>query len=455
MFSSLRGRLFSSTVVILILFLGGTGWGLIQAFTSSIEKGAQEQLQLHIYSLLSAANESGGRLFLPEALQEPRFNVLSSGLYGAVADKAGFLWRSESSTGVGLGKVTSLDPGASHFSVVSLDSDAQFYRLGFGIVWEGEGGVEHRYTFIVMEATDRYRVQQTSFENVLWKWLAGLGGILLIAQWLVMQWGLSPMGKLAHQVRLIEEGQTQQLQGRFPKEISPVVNNLNQLVSHEHRQRERYKNTLGDLAHSLKTPLAVLRGASDQGSESLSEIVETQVKRMDQIVEYQLKRAVASRAVKLGCSIPVDEVCQKLLSTLDKVYRDKGVVATIESDIETQATLQFVGDEGDLLELMGNLLDNAYKHCSRQVQVTLGMAETEQVGFIRVDDDGLGIPDDLGEQVLNRGVRADTETPGQGIGMAVVQDIVKGYRGDISIERSSQLGGASICLQLPCRLADS
>lgn len=456
MFSSLRGRLFSSTVIILVIFLGGTAWGLIRAFTTSIEKGAEEQLQLHVYSLLSAANESGGRLSLPEALQEPRFNVLSSGLYGAVAsDDTGFFWRSASSVGVDLGTMAPLSPGQTQFSTVLLDADIAFYRLGFGVVWEGDGGVEHRYTFVVMESVDRYQAQLDAFQDVLWQWLLALGAILLVSQWVVMQWGLSPMATLAQQVALIEAGKTQQLEGRFPKEISPVVNNLNQLVSHEHRQRERYKNTLGDLAHSLKTPLAVLRGAREQ-EESLPDVVERQVDRMNQIVEYQLKRAVASRAVQLGKLVCIEQACQKLLATLDKVYRDKGVNASIHNDLESAQRQQFVGDEADLLEVMGNLLDNAYKHCQHTVQVHIVMKEgSEREGVIRIEDDGAGIPEALRQQVLHRGVRADTATSGQGIGMAVVHDVVTGYQGDVSIMSSTALGGTSIHVQLPCRITES
>ena len=470
MFSSLRGRLFTSTLVILMLFLGGAGLGLDQAYRSSLENGANEQLQLHLYSLLSAANEIDGKLFLPEALQEPRFNELNSGLYGAViSDDSAQLWSSESSLGVGFTEVAPLSPGETRFGIVKADVDASFYQLAFGVVWEGVGGVEHIYTFLVRENVDRYQVQSASFRNELWRWLAGLGVFLLIAQWLVLRWGLSPLGVLARQVALIEEGQTQRLEGRFPLEIARVVNNLNQLVAHEHRQRERYKNTLGDLAHSLKTPLAVLRGSSGeiqnasshddsqghaqnqaQKYDAFAEVVDAQVTRMDQIVEYQLKRAVASGAVQLGKSVAVSAAAEKLLSTLDKVYRDKQVRSSVNNSLPIGGELMFAGDEGDLLEIMGNLLDNAYKHCRNEVKLSLFQGDADHVGVLLFDDDGDGVPAEIGEQILRRGVRADTETPGQGIGLAVVQDIVMGYQGKISINRSSSLGGASIRVELPC-----
>ncbi|MBV1919578.1 MAG: GHKL domain-containing protein, partial [Pseudomonadales bacterium] len=458
MFTSLRGRLFSSTLIILVLFLGGTGWGLHQAFTHSVKQGAQEQLQLHLYSLLAAGNEIDNSLYLPEVLQEPRFNTLSSGLYGAVLNGQGVnekngdqkeghkktspVWISGSSLGVDFSSVKMLLPGVAQFDTV-LGDGVTFYQLALGIVWEGVGGVERTYTFVVREDVERYQAQLTSFLDVLWKWLLGLGLILLVTQWLVMQWGLSPLRLLAQQVALIEKGESQCLEGRFPLEISPVVNNLNQLVAHEHRQRERYKNTLGDLAHSLKTPLAVLRGATDlaQPVDALPEVVESQVKRMDQIVDYQLKRAVASSgAVKIGKAIIIDIVCEKLLTTLDKVYRDKKVHASIEREGLKAESLKFIGDEGDLLEVMGNLLDNAYKHSVREVKVTLRLGETQQQGVLLFEDDGVGIPEDVGERVLNRGVRGDTAMQGQGIGLAVVQDIVTGYHGKVSVGRSKVLG---------------
>ena len=455
MFTSLRGRLFSSTLIILVLFLGGTGWGLHQAFTHSVKQGAQEQLQLHLYSLLTAGNEIDNSLYLPEVLQEPRFNTLSSGLYGAVLNertKQTSVWLSGSSLGVDFSSVEMLLPGETQFDTV-FDDGITFYQLALGIVWEGAGGIERTYTFVVREDTERYQAQLTSFLDVLWKWLLGLGLILLVTQWLVLQWGLSPLRLLAQQVMLIEKGESQRLEGRFPMEISPVVNNLNQLVAHEHRQRERYKNTLGDLAHSLKTPLAVLRGATSltQSLDALPEVVESQVKRMDQIVEYQLKRAVASSgAVKIGKAVVIDVACEKLLSTLDKVYRDKKVHASIEREGLKADALKFIGDEGDLLEIMGNLLDNAYKHCVQEVKVTLRLGETQQQAVLLFEDDGEGIPEEVGERVLNRGVRVDTAMQGQGIGLAVVQDIVAGYQGNVSVGRSEVLGGASICIEIPC-----
>ncbi len=463
MFTSLRGRLFSSTLIILVLFLGGTGWGLHQAFTHSVKQGAQEQLQLHLYSLLTAGNEVDNLLYLPEVLQEPRFNTLSSGLYGAVLsgqkpdkkqenEERVSVWLSGSSLGVDFSSVEMLLPGGTQFDTV-FDDGTTFYQLALGIVWEGAGGIERTYTFVVREDVERYQAQLTSFLDVLWKWLLGLGLILLVTQWLVMQWGLSPLRLLAQQVALIEKGESQRLEGRFPLEISPVVNNLNQLVAHEHRQRERYKNTLGDLAHSLKTPLAVLRGATSltQSADVLPEVVESQVKRMDQIVEYQLKRAVASSgAVKIGKAVIIDVACEKLLSTLDKVYRDKKVHASIEREGLKAEALKFIGDEGDLLEIMGNLLDNAYKHCDQEVKVTLKLGEQQQQAVLLFEDDGQGIPEEVGERVLNRGVRVDTVMQGQGIGLAVVQDIVTGYQGKVSVGRSAVLGGASIFIEIPC-----
>lgn len=452
MFSSLRARLIVSTFMLLVLFLGGAGWGLNKAFSNSVENGAREQLQLHLYSLLTAANEIDGKLYLPDALQEPRFNILSSGLYGAIiANNGKPLWRSESSLGFDFSSSKPLLPGKTSFATITLDG-ASLFQLSFGIVWEGARGEENTYTFIVMENTLRYQVQSAAFLDVLWKWLLGLGVLLLVAQWLVMQWGLSPLSILAKQVALIEQGESQRLEGDFPLEISPVVNNLNQLVAHEHRQRERYKHTMGDLAHSLKTPLAVLRGAGSvaKDKQDLSEAVEIQVKRMDQIVEYQLKRAVASGPVQLGKSIAIERTAEKLLSTLDKVYRDKQVKASIQSDLPGGSSLNFVGDEADLLEVLGNLLDNAYKHCDCVVRITLQEGRSHQQGIICIEDDGGGIPDHIGENVLARGVRADSVTPGQGIGLAVVQDIVTAYQGSIGIGHSIELGGASIRLELPC-----
>jgi two-component system sensor histidine kinase PhoQ len=231
----------------------------------------------------------------------------------------------------------------------------------------------------------------------------------------------------------------------YPRELSALTESINSFITSERSQKERYRNTLGDLAHSLKTPLAVVRGAFEQNAipTELRESIQEQVDRMTQIVDYQLQRAATSGRTTLAAPVDLLPVINKLVSTLDKVYAEKGISCrvTVHGDIT------FRGDESDLLEMLGNLLDNAYKFAARMVAVTATKQENDQL-LIKIDDDGQGIPEDKVEQVLKRGVRVDERVSGQGIGLAVVRDIVEVYGGSISINTSS-MGGSSISITLP------
>jgi len=210
------------------------------------------------------------------------------------------------------------------------------------------------------------------------------------------------------------------------------------LLADERRQRERYRNTLADLAHSLKTPLSILKNeaARPELDESTGAALNEQVDRMNDIVGYQLERAVASSSALYRASVPVAPVVDKLVTALARVYQDKGVV--IDADIQAE---NFAGDERDLYELLGNLLDNACKYGGGRVG--LALRDRAERLLIQVDDDGPGIAETNHEQVLRRGARLDTRESGQGIGLAVVAEIVDRYDGKIAI-RQAALGGASL-----------
>ena len=163
---------------------------------------------------------------------------------------------------------------------------------------------------------------------------------------------------------------------------------------------------------------------------------------MDNIVQYQLQRAATAGRSALAAPLPVKPVVERLITTLQKVYHYKSV----QLDSSVDDSVLFRGDEGDLMELLGNLLDNAFKWSHSRV--VLEVAHEGRVVLIRVADDGPGIPDEQAERVLQRGVRLDEATPGHGIGLPMVRDIVEAYGGSILIEHSP-LGGALFRLQLP------
>lgn len=448
---SLHRRLLVAASVVLTGFLGLTGWALDQAFRGSAESAVRERLQAHIYALLAAADlDAGGALEIPEELPEARFSAPGSGLYAqVVGQETAFQWSSRSMLGMDIPFQVGLQPGLFHFRTVD-SAESPLFALSFGVVWEDEHAREHAYTFSVAESTATYWREIRGFRRALWGWLGGLAVILLLLQGSILRWGLRPLRQIPQDLAAIEAGSKDRLEGAYPRELRGLTDALNALLEHDRERLERYRNALADLAHSLKTPLAVLQGL--RGCEADQETVREQVRRMNQIVDYQLQRAATSGQVALSSAQPLRPVVDRILASLTKVYAEKMVQVTC--DISAQAS--FYGDRGDLVELLGNLLDNAHKWCRSRVAISgrpltgQRKASRDSHGGVemRIEDDGPGIAPERRREVLRRGVRADARTAGQGIGLAVVRDIVEAYRGELDMGESP-MGGACVRVRLP------
>lgn len=449
---SMQTRLIISFSILLFVFLGLTGVVLDRAFRSSIEAGASERLQVQIYLMLAAAEFSDGEFYFLEDLREPRFNQLNSGLYGFISRSSlGELWRSDSAEVFSLADpqvlLQPVQVGETKFSkMMSADNEAYFV-LSYGILWED--GISE-YIFTVMEDAAVYYSEISNFRASLWSWLGGVALLLLLIQFFLMRWGLLPLHRMARDLKQIETGEKNQLAENYPRELQGVTNNLNVLIETERKQQERYRTTLGDLAHSLKTPLAVIAGVMQTLSRKQKDsgeqlgAIEEQLGRMNQIVSYQLQRAVQSnRSSALVRQILVRPVVEKVLDALAKVYKDKSVSVVAQLD----DNVLFYGDERDLLEVLGNVLDNAFKYGEGKVGISTSSASNDfQSLEIVIEDNGSGISEEKQEFVLQRGARADTLVQGQGIGLAVVTDIVSSYDGTIGVG-GSDLGGAKITMR--------
>ncbi len=444
---SLSARLLAASAVLLPGFLSLSGYMLDIAFQRSLRAAEAERLKSHIYLLLGAAELENDQFWFPEELPEPRFTQLSSGLYGLVRNSSNdILWRSPSAQLLALNpKQMSKNPqqtGQENFYELIVNRENMF-AYDYDVLWEGEHK-SHPLRFSVLHSQIPMRAELQSYRAQLWRWLGTLAVLLLITQTLIMRWGLRPLRQLATDLAEVESGRKQQLQGDYPDEIQSVTDNLNQVLSNEQAQRERYRNTLADLAHSLKTPLAVIRGSLDThlDTHTLAE----QVSRMDQIVSHQLQRATLTPQPLLRQEVKLKPLVTRLGSALEKVYRDKKVTF----DTEMESGVAFPGDERDLMEVLGNLLENAFKYGNRRVRCNVrnNSSEGGKTLAINIEDDGPGVATAKQKTILERGARADTAQPGQGIGLAVVVDIVSSYGGSIDISRS-ELGGANFRITLP------
>ncbi|MDQ5910907.1 MAG: two-component system, OmpR family, sensor histidine kinase PhoQ [Pseudomonadota bacterium] len=448
---SLRGRLLIAGSVVLAAFLGLTGLTLDRAFQDSARSAVQERLQAQIYLLLGAVDvDAFNRLTLPQALPEARFSTPDSGLYADVMDAPGNLvWRSPSLLGRALPFFPAVrNPGDTQFAPLeSADGDLLFL-LAFTVSWEVAPGQYQLYTFRVAEDQANFREQLWSFRRSLWGWLLAATAVLLTVQGLILHWSLQPLRRVAAEVTEIESGQRLELSSDYPEELRPLTTNLNALVRQGRTLLERYRNALGDLAHSLKTPLAVLRGELDKSAspDELRQVLTEQVERMNRTVDYQLQRAAASGPLALSVPLPLAPLARRILDSLAKVYAERA----LELRCEIGSNTVFYGDEGDLMEILGNLADNACKWARRQVVVRAWPAEYEGRAelVMEIEDDGPGISAEQAPLLLNRGQRADPTVAGHGIGLAVVRDLVEEvYYGRLEIGYGA-LGGARVRARL-------
>lgn len=449
--SSLSARLLVSVSVLLLVFFGATIVVLDAAFVSAGESAREEILDGYLMQLLADAEPAGDEsLRLPMDLVEPRFNTLGSGLYAELRRGNGSVaWQSRSALGLALPGGPTPAPGEQAFSHHELDDGTPLLALSLAVQWEFADGSLEPYVFRVYESLDAYNAQVAEFRRQLFGWFAAVAAIMLLAIALLMRRLLAPLRQIESEISAIEEGERSSLSEDFPTELSGVARNLNLLIDSERARSERYRHTLDNLAHSLKTPLAAVRAMLDEsGDRGFRDKMNEQVGRMDEIVRYQLRKPAAGRG-KLGlATVPVGAEVDKLVAGLAKVYRHKAP----QFDVRVAPDIRFRGDGGDFLELAGNLLDNACKWCRRQVRLTIDPARqagSHSSGIeLLVEDDGPGIPDDAAGQLMRRGARLDERTPGHGIGLAIVTDIARSYGGAVAIERSP-LGGAAIRVTIP------
>lgn len=448
---SLQRRLLSAAAAVLLTFLGATALLLDHANRGSAEQALRDRLQGFLWAYLSGSDVSvGGKLIPPEYPPDPGFDRPNSDLFAGITG-AGIHWVSTSALEHKLPFDKTLAPNQTEFAGPLPTELGDIYVLSMGVSWDvpNRGAVD--LTLHVAQTDTALSREISVFRRSLWTLLGGLAAGLLIILLLTLRWGLRPVRRLASDLAEVEAGSADHLVGPYPTELAALTANLNDFIEGERARRTRYRNTLSDLAHSLKTPLAVLRNeVEDQADpEALKATVREQVERMDDIVAYQLSRAAASGSPTLAAPLPIEATAEEIVRGLEKVYADRGILCEFDLD----PTARFFGAEGDLSELLGNLLENAFKwarsHVLLKVAPIVG-AHTRRPGLrISVEDDGPGIPPEKVPDLLKRGVRGDERVAGHGIGLAIVSDIVENYRGMLSVERSPELGGAIFQISIP------
>ena len=455
---SLKARQLTAASISLVAFLMLAGFALDRAFVETAQ--ANQRQRLKSYAMAYVDNIDFGRdgsLYTPEVGPDPRFHRPGSGLYAEVLMPNGH-WASLSAEGPLLPEVANqLAPREERFDgplpMTQLDgSVGEVYRYGIGLVW-GERGPDNEfpYSIFVMEDSQIMAAQVRVFRAALWVYLGGAGLILLLLQVLILNWSLRPLQRVVAELTRVQRGQLQRMSERHPRELEPLTESVNALIDSEREHLDRQRNTLADLAHSLKTPLAVLRTQLDAGAgeQTLRQELDIQLKRMNGLVSYQLARAASGGHKLFSAPVDIESSAEEIVRGLEKVYVDKSVLC----EFEIAPGVQFYGEAGDLQELLGNLLENGFKWARRRVLLTAqpGPAvPNRRAGLLlAVEDDGPGIAAEDVAKVLQRGVRGDERVQGHGIGLSIVQDLVRDYRGELRVTRSQELGGARFEVTLP------
>lgn len=441
--ASIKSRMMLTSLIVLVGFMILTALALERAIEKRMVQAEEDKLQALMYSILAAVDRDAAGLSIRVSdarLFESALFASDSGLYAQLYDHSGEeLWRSLSTLSV-FPEPSGLEAEELRFEQLEFNSKPWF-QLAFSIRWPNINDQLSLYKLVLWKDADDYSAQFTRFRQTLWVWFLVTISLLLLVMWLVMWWSLRPLRLIGEEVKAVEEGIKQRFDSSYPSEIKPLTQNLNLLLQREQHQMLRYRHALDDLAHSLKTPLAVLRGLSEktQWKDEDSKTLEEQNQRMNQIVSYQLQKAATVGGKIISKPINFKLILEKTVNALRKVYQGKAV--NIELKIDSLDELRM--DESDLLELLGNLIDNACKYSTQNVRV-IARGDNKNIRLV-IEDDGAGLEQEQLDQIFTRGLRLDQTQEGQGIGLAMVNEIITANEIGLEFDRS-ELGGLKVSL---------
>ncbi len=418
-------------------------------YRQASERGFDSLLSAHLFNLIGSVgvSESGQLTGAPD-LGDLRFSEPNSGWYWSVEP---------ASEGVhGDLHSSSLTTNVASPSVAEVPFNSSFQRsyAADGIDGEELEVFESEFVLDAKNRAARFRVMgnQTELEQEIATFqgrlltylsLFGVGMIAINAVAILL--GLQPLRRVRNALALVREGTAQRLDGQFPAEIEPLANETNALIENNKRIVERSRTQVGNLAHSLKTPLAVLINEGRALGGAKGQLIADQAASMQKQVDHYLQRArVAAQRDSVVYRTPVTPLVQRIVRVLQKLKPETRLTLALPA-----ADIVFAGEREDLEELLGNLLDNALKWAKSTVAVTVTPAVKDAAGLfeISIEDDGPGIPEDKARDALKRGRRLDETKPGTGLGLAIVADLVNEYGGALALERST-MGGLKAVVRL-------
>jgi two-component system sensor histidine kinase PhoQ len=451
---SISRRLMLAVAAPLVLAFLLTAFFIDYLVSSLADEAQADRIEQQMLSLVALTRlDHSGRVDAARLANLARAADVGTGRYLLVLGTVGqVLWHSPS---VDERKTMGGDPvpaGQRNFEYCHLPGVGPAALLSLGLRLDGEAERYYDLTLVAGEDRAGLLARRSLLRKEMLVWFGGVTLLLVLLVSWIMRRELAPVRRLEREVSEIDAGGREQLTVDYPPELNGLAQSLNALLNSERQRIGRYRDTLGNLAHSIKTPLAVMRTSLEGESARVRAVLDREVQRIAQLVDHQLRRAATSGSRAVGQrSVPLAPLVADLRATLLRVHAAKDI--TFQVDV--QAGASFVGDAGDVTEMLGNVLDNACKwsrfRLSIQVRVDAA-APMERSLQIAVCDDGPGIAPEDRQRVLGRGVRADEQAPGHGLGLAMVAEAVALYGGGLVIGESRELGGARVDIYLPGRL---
>lgn len=450
--NSLALRLFLSATLWTVAILFVTGFALSTLYRQAVERSFDRRLSVYLRTLVAevaAPEEADTRS--PQSMGEPLFDLPLSGWYWQIT-------RMQSAKPDVRASRSLWDTGLPHLADRNVPTATDGTRRGYvegpeeqrlrlveRLVDLGEDG---RYLVAVAGDSTEIDEETRNFDRALMVTFGTLIVVLLLTTLFQVRFGLAPLKRISEGLAAIRTGVTERLEGRFPVEIAPLARETNALIEANKEIVERARTHVGNLAHALKTPLSVMvNEASARADDPLAKKVLEQAEIMrDQVTRHLERARLAARATVVGTVTDVDPVVSALARTMEKIHHGRGIAI----DVDAPTPVKFRGEQPDLEEMVGNLVDNACKWAQSRVSIEVIPEQTADKRMVRfvVDDDGPGLTAAQREQVTRRGRRLDETKPGSGLGLSIVVELAGLYGGSVNLA-SAPIGGLRVELVLP------
>jgi len=458
--NSLAARFLAISILWSALALVVTAILLTTLYKNNAQKNFQELLTAHLYNLMGVVDRGdNGALTGSPNLGDPHFQQPFSGWYWSVIpldtkSRQSNARQAIRSNSLGGEKLNTPDEKAvpfkdgflRTFQITGIQGEA--LTVAEAQIFLGEG--DDLYRFVVTGNNEALELETSEFTQNLVIFLTLFGVGMVISTFMIIKYGLRPLTRAKDALNDIRNGEAERLEGTFPDEITPLITEMNALIDANKTVLERARTQVGNLAHALKTPISVLKNEARSISDDLAPKVMEQTENMQEHVQRYLDRArIAAQVGSINARTPVAPVLDRMVRVMQRLNPH---LQYIEND-KASKDINFRGEQQDLEEVLGNLIENASRFAVEQVKISVHSAPSSndiQITMLElvIEDDGPGLSKEQRSEALKRGRRLDETKPGSGLGLSIVNDIVQEYKGAIELGES-QLGGLKATVLLP------